>query len=116
MAKRQPKKSEPKTYEEFLAVEWEHFRLHHGDEEAIVPEVNYHFAVGEDVRYELSNLDKQAFFDNMVQVATLDAEYVKKSDILWLFLSVNRGGVPQTEEHITKAQALYEKALESEKK
>jgi hypothetical protein len=66
--------------------------------------------------FQLSWGDKQAFTDNMVQIATLQSDKVKKSDILWLFLSINRGGVPQTEEHIAKAKALYEQALQEEGK
>jgi hypothetical protein len=65
--------------------------------------------------FQLSWSDKQGFTDNMVQVGKLQADRVKKSDILWLFLTVNRGGVPQTEEHIAKAKALYEQAVREEK-
>ena len=65
--------------------------------------------------FQLSWMDKQSFTDIMVQVAQLDASMVKKSDILWLFLAINKGGVPQTEEHVSHARALYEKALQNEK-
>lgn len=61
--------------------------------------------------FQLSWLDKQRFQDIMVHVATLQADKVKKSDILWLFLSINTGGVPQTEEHVAKARDMYEQAL-----
>lgn len=61
--------------------------------------------------FQLSYRDKWAFGDIMVQSCKLDSEYVKKSDILWLFLSINRGGVPQTDEHIAKATKMYEDAL-----
>lgn len=66
--------------------------------------------------FQLSGQDKHAFLDVMIQSADLNAEYVKKSDILWLFLSVNTGGVPQTEEHVAKARKLYEEALAEEAK
>lgn len=64
--------------------------------------------------YQLSLADRNSFDNLMVQTCTLDATQVKKSDVLWLFLSVNHAGVPQTEEHIAKAQRLYEDALEKE--
>ena len=64
--------------------------------------------------YQLSRKDKHAFTDIMVQYCQLDAERVKKSDILWLFLSINEGGVPQAEEHVAKARKLYQEALEKE--
>ena len=58
--------------------------------------------------YQLSNADVHAFEDTNVQYVMLDSTKVSKADILWLFLSVNAAGVPQTEEHIAKAKALYE--------
>jgi RNAse (barnase) inhibitor barstar len=61
--------------------------------------------------FQLSREDKYAFFDLMVQTAQLDATHIKKSDILWLFLTVNVGGVPQTEEHIAKARKMYKEAI-----
>lgn len=64
--------------------------------------------------YQLSWLDKNRFTDIMVHIATLQADKVKKSDILWLFLAINSGGVPQTEEHIAKARELYNTALREE--
>jgi hypothetical protein len=64
--------------------------------------------------FQLSTKDKGAFFDLMVQSGQLDATRVKKSDVLALFLSINAGGVPQTEEHIAKTRKLYEQALEEE--
>lgn len=64
--------------------------------------------------FQLSWKDKRSLEDNMVQVAQLDAEHVKRSDVLWLFLSLNRGGVPQTDEHIAHAQALYDAAVAEE--
>lgn len=66
--------------------------------------------------FQLSPADRQAFGDDLVQVGKLQAKYTKKSDVLWLFLQINRAGVPQTEEHIAKAQALYDAALIEESK
>jgi hypothetical protein len=65
--------------------------------------------------FQLSWQDKLRLTDVMVQTATLQADKVKKSDVLWLFLAINKGGVPQTEEHLSKAQALYEAALKDER-
>jgi hypothetical protein len=64
--------------------------------------------------FQLSVRDKYSFFDIMVQVCQLEADRVKKSDVLWLFLSINAGGVPQTEEHVARVRALYEKELAKE--
>jgi hypothetical protein len=64
--------------------------------------------------YQLSRADKREFFDLMVQWGTLQRSRVKKSDVLWLFLQLNSGGVPQTEEHIAKARKMYEAALAEE--
>ena len=59
---------------------------------------------------QLSFDDKHSFTDIMVQTCTLDSTQVTKADILWLFLSLNTGGVPQTDEHVAKARKLYEEA------
>jgi len=64
--------------------------------------------------YQLSIPDRFAFGALIVQTITLDAEYVKRSDILWLFLAINEGGVPQSEEHVAKARRLYEEAVRGE--
>jgi Protein of unknown function DUF262 len=66
--------------------------------------------------FQFSQNDKFTFWDNMIQTATMQSDKVKKSDILWQFLSLNRGGVPQTEEHISKVKRLYEEAIEKEAK
>lgn len=66
--------------------------------------------------FQFSRGDKHAFGDIMTQSAKLDAEKVSKADVLWLFLSINTGGVPQTEEHVAKAKRLYEEALKTEAK
>lgn len=66
--------------------------------------------------FQLSWSDKRAFMDVMVQMGKLDASRIKKSDILWLFLCINAGGVPQTEEHIATARALYEAELAKERR
>ena len=64
--------------------------------------------------YQLSRRDKAAFGDIMVQSATLQRSMVKRSDVLWLFLQLNAGGVPQTDEHIAYARKLYEEAVAKE--
>ena len=64
--------------------------------------------------YQLSRQDKYAFCDIMIQAATLQRGKVKRSDVLWLFLQLNAGGVPQTEEHIAHARKLYEEAIAKE--
>lgn len=64
--------------------------------------------------FQLSRQDKYAFTDTHVQWATLQRSKVKRSDVLWLFLQLNVGGVPQTEEHIAYARKLYEEALRDE--
>jgi hypothetical protein len=66
--------------------------------------------------FQLSHDDKNAFFDIMVQIAQLQADKIKKSDVLWLFLSLNAAGVPQTDEHIEHARSLYQQALQDEAK
>jgi hypothetical protein len=65
--------------------------------------------------FQLSYNDKRSFYDIMVQTCQLESDRIKKSDVLWLFLSVNAAGVPQTEEHISKVRELYEKTLAEEK-
>jgi hypothetical protein len=64
--------------------------------------------------FQFSRDDKNSFKQLMIQQATLDSTKVSKSDILWLFLSINTGGVPQTEEHVAKAKKLYAEALIAE--
>jgi|ERR1700677_1606871 len=66
--------------------------------------------------FQFSRNDKNVFEDLQIQMATLDSTKVTKADILWLFLSINTGGVPQTEEHVAKAQKLYQEALKAEGK
>jgi len=104
----------------FLEREWPENRLEVVDGKqrlnAITEFMQGRFAFRGKTYFQLSNEDKGAFTDIMVQMARLDNKYVKKSDVLWLFLSINAGGVPQTEEHIAKARKLYEKALAEESK
>lgn len=64
--------------------------------------------------HQLSWEDKRALLDPMVQIALLDAKHVSQADILWLFLSLNEGGVPQTPEHVAKVRALYDKVKNEE--
>jgi len=64
--------------------------------------------------FQLSQQDKHSFLSLIMQSADLDAARFKKSDILWLFLTINTGGVPQTEDHVRKATELYTQALREE--
>lgn len=63
----------------------------------------------------LSWHDRYIFADRMVQVCELDSERVSKSEVLYLFLQVNRGGVPQSEQHIERVRKLYMEALAAER-
>jgi hypothetical protein len=65
---------------------------------------------------QLSWYDKHAFGDLNLGLTELDERHVSESDILWLFLSVNAAGVPQTEEHLAKINQQYMDALRSEGK
>lgn len=64
--------------------------------------------------FELSHNDRYAFGRLPVQTCELRKSRVKKSDVLKVFLLVNRAGVPQTEEHITRAKEMYKQALAEE--
>jgi hypothetical protein len=66
--------------------------------------------------FQLSKDDQRDFFDIHITYLMIEERYVKRSEILWLFLSINTGGVPQTEEHVAKAQRLYQEALKAEGK
>jgi Protein of unknown function DUF262 len=81
---------------------------------AIMDFIEGRFAYEGKTWFQLSHNDKRSFFDIMVQVCQLEADRVKKSDVLWLFLSINRGGVPQTEEQVAKVKALYEQSIKEE--
>lgn len=61
--------------------------------------------------YQFSRHDKQQFESLNVQYAELQDAKCKKSDVLWMFLSINAGGVPQTEEHVSGVRKMYEQAL-----
>lgn len=64
----------------------------------------------------LSWHDRYTFTNLMVQVAEFrEGELVKRSDVLYLFLQVNRGGVPQSDEHIARVRRLYEEAVAQER-
>ena len=56
---------------------------------------------------QLSWLDKFSFLDLQVQTCELDTKHVKKADVLWLFLAINSGGVPQSPELVKRAQEMY---------
>jgi len=64
--------------------------------------------------FQLSQSDKKCVENLRVQYCEIQSSRVKKSDILWLFLQINQGGVPQTEEHVAHARELYRKAKEEE--
>ena len=104
----------------FLSREWPENRLEIIDGKqrinAILEFIQGRFPYEGKTWFQFSLSDKHVFKDLMIQVATLDDKKIKKSDILWLFLSINTGGVPQTEEHVAKAQRMYEESLKSEGK
>lgn len=64
---------------------------------------------------ELSRTDRRRFEDSYVQVAQLDGERLKRVDLLEIFLNVNAGGVPQSEEHLNFVRGLLAKELEKVK-
>lgn len=64
--------------------------------------------------WELTCGDRYRFENRLVQYVTLDGSNTKRSDRLKLFLTVNAGGVPQTDEHLHRVRALYEEALRDE--
>ena len=64
--------------------------------------------------HELHWRDRHIFNETLVQWIEVNRARVKRSALLWLFLAVNAGGVPQTEEHVAHVRALYEEALRSE--
>ena len=57
---------------------------------------------------ELSQFERNRFEAGMVQTCDIDSSLVTKKDIVKMFLDLNCGGVPQTEEHLSKVRALYE--------
>lgn len=62
--------------------------------------------------HELSKYDRHLFESRMVQFATIDRNRYTRADLLKLFLEVNVGGVPQTEEHLDHVRELLKQELE----
>jgi hypothetical protein len=82
--------------------------------EALMEYYEGRFAYEGKTFHQLSWEDKFAFGDLNVEYAQIDAVSVKRSDILWLFLTVNTGGVPQTDEHVQKVREMYATAIAEE--
>lgn len=119
------------TYEGWLAEEHRHFQTM-SSETHVPTDITYRYEVGEPVEYgNLKDCKVEEVLDGGLKLhisfhdkgehygipydSGRKPRIIKKSDILWLFLSINRGGVPQTEEHIAAAKKLYQEALEDEK-
>jgi hypothetical protein len=104
----------------FLSREWPENRLEVVDGKqrlnAILEFTQGRFPYEGKTWFQFSRHDKTSFEGLMIQCATLDSKHVSKADILWLFLSINTGGVPQTEEHVARARRLYEEALKANEK
>lgn len=64
---------------------------------------------------DLGRLDRARLASRTAQVAEIDGDRATKAEILSHFLNINAAGVPQTEAHLAKARALYEKALKEGK-
>lgn len=56
--------------------------------------------------HELSAVLRNAFDDRLVNVATIDSSQVSQSQLCDIFLAINTGGVPQSEEHLTHVRQL----------
>lgn len=56
--------------------------------------------------HELNRLERGQIENRSVQVARLESEKFSRADCLRVFLEVNAGGVPQSEEHITHVKQL----------
>jgi hypothetical protein len=59
--------------------------------------------------HELSRLDRTILESRDVQSAMIRGEQVSRIDLLKIFLAVNAGGVPQTEEHLQYVRELLAK-------
>lgn len=64
--------------------------------------------------WEISRADRYTFKDRTIQIAELDGSRLKLSDRLFLFLQVNAGGVPQTEEHLARVRDLWRESIVAE--
>lgn len=58
--------------------------------------------------HQLSKLDRLHLSGRELQVAVLDSNSFTREKLLEIFLDVNAGGVPQTEEHLTHVKHLLE--------
>lgn len=62
--------------------------------------------------HELTPRDRNRIETRMVQFVELDSEHYTRAELLEVFLAVNTGGVPQTEEHLQAVRdALREELL-----
>lgn len=66
--------------------------------------------------HELQWKDRYTILNHSTQWIDIDASKASESELLRLFLAVNAGGVPQTDDHIKHVRALYEAALLAEGK
>ena len=66
--------------------------------------------------HELSWQDRRTFDECKVQYIEVDEKSLTRAGKLYLFLSVNMGGVKQSAEHMDKVQAMYEEELAKEGK
>lgn len=83
---------------------------------AIIEFTEGRFAFNGKTWFQLSWEDKRAFNDLHVSSTGIESDRIRKSDIYWLFLTLNTGGVPQTDEQVAHVQALYDKAIAEEAK
>ena len=58
--------------------------------------------------HELSVRDRYEFEGIMIQKVTLESQHFSRVDLLEIFLDVNAGGVPQSEEHLNKVRAMLD--------
>lgn len=64
--------------------------------------------------HELSVRDRYIIENRNISLAQVRGEKLKKSDIYQYFLMLNKGGVPQSEDHLKSVKTLYENALREE--
>ncbi len=56
--------------------------------------------------HELSQRDRNRLDDRVVQIARVDEDRYTRADLLRIFLEVNAGGVPQSDEHLNHVREL----------
>jgi hypothetical protein len=56
--------------------------------------------------HQLNRRDRSFFERRTIQFSELDGENLSRTDLLEIFLDVNAGGVPQSEEHLTKVRQM----------